>query len=118
MTHISHQLANPYPRRSMEWLYEEIMRHIEPDLTLQRFHKLDKLYATETKKERGERLHWYESAFALYDRIFADVAAMYAKEGRAQKHAVRKKTGAQEHTERSTELQDIERIIDSHLSDA
>lgn len=102
----------------MEWLYQEIMRHIEPDLTLQRFPQLDKIYAGESKTNRTKRMKWYDSAFALYDRIFADVSAMYNAEAHSQRHAKHKKAAARETREEGEELEKIETIIDSHLSDA
>lgn len=50
-----------------EWAYDELMRHIEPDLLTNALPLLDAYYAGETTIERHARFSSYQRAFAAFD---------------------------------------------------
>jgi hypothetical protein len=108
--------ANTYPVDTPEWLYQEIMRHIEPDLMLDRLPKLNSVYAGESKREHAERMQSYEKAFAHFDQIYAKVAAMIARETRKLKERAKGEAHRREGEERGAELRNIEDIINDSLS--
>lgn len=65
------------------WLYDEIMRWIEPDLLLNVIPHHDELYGQETAEQREQRMKWYERAFVQFDRIcdgFTDQFYAFAQE--------------------------------------
>ena len=56
-----------------EWLYNEIMHHIEPDLTTDKIALLNKKYAKETPEDREARMASYIFSFALFDEALNKV---------------------------------------------
>ncbi len=98
-----------------EWVYNEIMRHIEPDLMLEQLPLLDQRYAAETPIDRLKRMKAYDEAFILYDKIFADVSKLYADEARERRFTVRHQEEKRETTEHAGEVQTIEDIINRHM---
>lgn len=109
---------NPCKKDSPQWLYCEIMRHIEPDLLPERLALHERMYKWETDDDRFERMRHYDEALALYDRIYADVAAMMTREAHAQKHVARMKVGKQEAQEKAEELRRLEEMIRSRFPSA
>lgn len=93
------------------------MRNIEPDLLPDRVPDLPRIYAWESPLQQAQRMAWYRQAIELYDRIYADVAAMFAGEARRVRQGTRRSAGTREGEQRGEELEGIERIIDRHLSD-
>ncbi len=107
---------NTFPPDAPEWLYQEIMRHIEPDLLLERLPRLDAQYAGETLDQRVERMQYYERAFALFDQISADISAMIARDARRLKDEARGEIRRREGQEHGQELKRIEDIIASRIA--
>lgn len=50
-----------------QWLYDEIMRSIEPELVTDMLPTLDTIYAAETSEEHDVRMERYRLAYAAYD---------------------------------------------------
>ncbi len=107
---------NTFPVDAPQWLYQEIMRHIEPDLMLGRVEDLDRVYAGETEKEKEERMRCYEEAFALFDRVYADVSTVVGSQARALNRRARGQALAAEGRERGQELDRIESLLNTHSS--
>lgn len=61
--------ANPSLPGTAQWIYDEIMRFIEPDLLTTRIGFLDEIYANETEDEGKKRMMAYEKAFAIFDKV-------------------------------------------------
>lgn len=62
---------NPSSPGTSDWLYNEIMRQIEPDLLSTAVGGLAAKYAGETAEQRQHRHDKYEQAYRTFDRIFA-----------------------------------------------
>jgi hypothetical protein len=60
---------NIYQPGTPEWLYDEIMRFIEPDLMIESVPLLDATYADETPEQKQERQAAYAIAFQNFDRM-------------------------------------------------
>lgn len=60
---------NIYDPGTPEWLYDEIMRHIEPDLMIEQVPLLDTKYAGESPEQRQDREAAYAQAFQHFDTM-------------------------------------------------
>lgn len=58
---------NPSAPGTPAWTYDEIMRHIEPDLLTSALPSIDAYYAGESAIERHARFSSYQRAFAAFD---------------------------------------------------
>jgi hypothetical protein len=99
--------SNPSQPGTAQWIYDEIMRHIEPDLLTTRVIHLDEIYKNETKEEGLKRMACYEKAFQIFDAA----AAGFEKDFHAGLLAMRK--GAREKAmqeEKQTEDQNVQNI--------
>ncbi len=67
-THIDPQASSThgmaYP--SAQWLYDEIMQHIEPELMTDQIGKLEERYKDESPEEREDRLQRYTVSFIIF----------------------------------------------------
>ncbi len=111
-----HVPQNPWPRTAACWLYDEIMRHVNPDLMLGRIPLLEKKYRDEAEEEHAARLREYERAFALYDRIYRDVADLCADEAHRIKERSHAQAMGREAVEKGSDMQNVEAKIDSFFS--
>ncbi|MFH0851160.1 MAG: hypothetical protein V1876_00220 [Candidatus Peregrinibacteria bacterium] len=99
-----------YP--SGQWLYDEIMQWIEPDLCSGSIAQLDDLYPGETAEDRAARYERYTIAFMAFEdallnyqeRVQDDVI-LWSMEMEAYVHAVNA-------NEESAKMQEIEKAID------
>ena len=103
--------ANPSQEGTPEWFYNEIMRHIEPDLLTTAIAAHGEKYAKQSPEEVLERLKAYDRAFAVFDKASADVAQEYRSEVdkiRADAKESVKKEETKERKAASQELKSIE----------
>ena len=107
----THIPANVFPLHSAEWLYDEIMRHIEPDLMLRSVHGLQGKYLGESDAARAERMARYERAFAVFDGIYGTIAQMMMDDAHALKRQMRDIAVRKEHAEASQDLNAVERLF-------
>ncbi len=64
---------NPSVPGSSDWVYNEIMRFIEPDLISTSIPTLARKYPSESASQRQGRYDKYKKAYALFDRFFSAV---------------------------------------------
>ena len=99
---------NPSKPGTPEWLYDEIMRNIEPDLLTTALSTHDERYNDETKEQRAARLHAYDQAFMIFDNVTGD----FEKEFHEKMETVRKKAKKKAMKEDKKKLKSIEEEID------
>ena len=68
---------NPSAPQTVEWMYNEIMRHIEPDLLTNVLPQLSEYYAGESAIERHARFSSYQRAFRAFDAACAAIDARH-----------------------------------------
>lgn len=100
---------NPSQQGTPEWLYDEIMRHIEPDLLTTVIPTHIEKYKNETAEERKERMTAYDKAFAIFDTV----AAEFEGDFHIEYQKVRKDAQEKVATEEKKEVQKIGDEIDS-----
>ena len=104
--------GNPSQRGSAQWVYDEIMRNIEPDLITTRIVHLDEMYANETEEEGKKRMQSYEKAFEIFDAV----AAQFEKDFHSGVLKLRKDAHAKaiqdERKERDQNAKNIESTFD------
>lgn len=76
---------NPSAPGSSDWVYNEIMRFIEPDLISTSIPTLARKYANETESQRRWRHDKYRRAYALFDRFFS---AMQKNAGKIDQQSI------------------------------
>jgi len=59
---------NPKAWLTNDWLYQEIMRHIEPDLLLSN-DELKELYSDDDEEALQERFERYQKAYHRYEEV-------------------------------------------------
>ncbi len=64
--------ANPSTPGTSQWIYNEIMRNIEPDLMTTNLPTHTKKYKDETQEQRLARMKLYDEAFAVFDAVAAE----------------------------------------------
>lgn len=104
---------NPQKPHSAEWIYDEIMRHIEPELMLDSIPTLEQRYQEESDEDRTARLGQYQKAFAIYDEAYPQVMGLLDEGARAIRKNAKAVAMQQEQEEKDAEVAAIERIIDS-----
>ncbi len=112
-----HIPKNPWPRTAAYWLYDEIMRHINPDLMIERIPLLEKKYASENAMEHEARMGEYQRAFDLYDRIYKDVTNVCADEAHKLKEESRKKAMGKEAAEQGSDIEHVEQKLTSYFGE-
>ena len=104
---------NPAAPNTPEWLYNEIMRHIEPDLMLEHIPQLDEWYKDETPEKKEERLASYDKAFELFAKASSELGQMTVEEAEKVKKKVHAKAVKQETEEHREEIDSAEAALDS-----
>jgi hypothetical protein len=113
-TQTSHHAApgNPSLPGTAQWLYDEIMRNIEPDLITTRIIHLDEIYADETESEGKSRMQAYEKAFEIFDAAAMNFEKKFHAElGTFRKNA-HKTAMEQERQEKAKNLKNLESTFD------
>lgn len=96
-----------------QWLYNEVMRNIEPDLLTDHLPYLDQWYGGETLLQRMQRIASYERAFEIFEEVYPGIEEMYRKEVRGVKNAAHKQAMQLESTERTGEISGAESALSS-----
>ncbi len=100
--------VNPSKERTSEWLYNEIMRFVQPELMTDHLPLLDLKYSGENTFERAARLLSYEEAFEVFDAIAKSATQPLMEEGRKVMLRHREKVLQEEQTENAATLQALE----------
>ena len=93
-------------------MYDEVMRHIEPDLMLTATAGLDEKYKGETPEFHQARMDDYEKAFAAFDLLSADIEQMFLREVKKLKQQAEKVSHAREVAESEKAVEEISARID------
>lgn len=99
------------------WLYDEIMRHIEPDLCSHQIPFLTEKYKNETPKEKLFRMRAYEMAFSLFDACLKEVKDGIADDVAEWKQKLRRRAVKKEQLEQKADMENIENIINNPVSE-
>ena len=105
------QQSPSQPNLTPQWLYEQIMRQIEPDLLPESLSGLQEKYVGETEEEHTVRMQRYEEAFAVFDRSLASLDAHLVTEAREYRVSRQQQSRMHEESESQEELRHIERRI-------
>jgi len=102
--------AEGYP--SAQWLYDELMQHIEPDLLTDQIAHADEKYAGESDEDRAARYERYTIAFMAFEDALVgfeerlrDDVTMWRMEMEAYVRAVNA-------NEEQAKMQSIEQALD------
>ena len=76
----------PLKHRPPEWLYDQIMREIEPDLVTDVLTTLTQKYKKETAAQAKLREERYAKAFKIFDVVLADVLVMFEADAKEKKN--------------------------------
>ncbi len=71
------------PLLTPQWLYDELMSRIEPDLVSNQLPLLDQKYAGETEEEHAARMEQYAAAYVVFDACLAELAREMNEDQRA-----------------------------------
>ncbi len=100
--------TNPWPQTAAHWMYDEIMRHVEPDLMLEHIPLLPKKYQEETDAMKEARLQHYDECFAIFDSIYKQVGDMCTQEVHRLKAEAHNTAITQESNERKMAMKLLE----------
>ncbi len=103
---------NPSTPGTSEWFYDEIMRHIEPDLVTNVIPTHAEKYKDETQEERVERMKAYDAAFTIFDKVAAEYEKEFMNDVQTLKKQSRSKAVKQETKEKNKELRNVEEQLD------
>jgi hypothetical protein len=104
---------NVWPLHSSEWVYDEIMRHIEPELMLAVLPTLQDLYKDESTEDFDARMARYDKAFEAFDAAYAKVIELLAEETRGLRNAAHESAMGKEREEAASDLAKTEHLLDS-----
>lgn len=96
---------------TVQWLYDEIMRSIEPDLCTHQIPLLQEKYSHETPREKIFRMRAYELAFALFDACLEEIKDDIAIDIASWKQQLRLKALQQEQSEQEEDIASIEQLF-------
>ncbi len=99
---------NPSQPGTSQWLYDEIMRHIEPDLVTTMLPRHIDMYAKESQKERVARMKAYDEAFAVFDKVAAEFEQEFHHDVQRLKTDAREKAMTEEKKKEKNVLEKIE----------
>ena len=103
---------NPSKPGTSEWFYDEIMRHIEPDLLTNVIPMHAEKYKQETQEQRVARMKAYDAAFTIFDKVAAEYEKEFMDGVQALKKKSRAKAVKEEKSEKRKELKHIEDELD------
>ncbi len=110
-SHIAQIPKNPSPERTPEWLYNEIMRYIHPDLMTDRLPYLSLKYSGESECEKAARLSGYDEAFRVFDEVTRDVTKPIVEAGREAVRRLRSSRAKEEHAQAAADLRSAEDFL-------
>ncbi len=99
---------NPSPERTPEWLYNEIMRHVLPDLMTDHLPLLELKYAGESEMEKASRRSAYEEAFRVFDAVAKDITLPIVEAGRGVLRTLRAAHARDESAQAAEDLRSAE----------
>ena len=98
-------------RLDAAWLYDAIMREIEPELLPGALAGLEGKYAGETREEQELRMQRYQAAFDAFDAALQSLDEHLVSEARELRAAQQRRSRESEWEESQEELGQIERRI-------
>lgn len=104
---------NKQQAETPQWLYDEIMRWIEPDLMLNVIPNHQKIYANETQEQRNERMAYYDQAFAQFDAIYSQFSTVFFEQAKELAHVAQAQAHSQEAQAQRDEVQAAEAALNS-----
>ena len=103
---------NPSAPGTPEWFYNEIMRHVEPDLLTTAIPQHAEYYGSETKEQRIKRMDSYDKAFAIYDKVAAQAEDKFTADLHALRDKAHQDTLRKERREQERGVEDVESKLD------
>lgn len=103
---------NPSQPGTSEWFYDEIMRHIEPDLLSTVIPHHAEIYEKETEEEKKARMKAYDEAFFIYDQVADEFAAAFAEDMRGLRKEAREQAVREDTAKSGETIKGIESQID------
>ena len=100
--------VNPSSPGTSEWFYDEIMRHIEPDLMTNVLPTHAEKYKNETQEQRVERMQSYDKAFTIFDKVADEYEKEFHQDVVDLKKKSRSKAMKEEVREKKKALKKIE----------
>lgn len=91
-----------------EWHYDEVMRWIEPDLMSHMLKTHAERYKNETREQTIARMEQYDRAFAIFDKVVAELAEEDRAFARKIAHIAQKQAHTAEEKERAEDIQKAE----------
>ena len=103
---------NPSTPGTSEWFYDEIMRHVEPDLMTNAIPTHAEKYKNETQEQRVERMQAYDKAFTVFDHVADAYEKDFHEDVEKLKKQSRSKAMKEEKLEKKKALKKIEEQMD------
>jgi hypothetical protein len=97
---------------SPEWVFDALMEHINPDLTIANRSKLQDRYPGESDEDRKARFEQYELAFLVLNECLADLECESALDAMLLKAQMSAIASHDEHQKEEQQLTEIEGEID------
>jgi hypothetical protein len=107
--------SNPQKPHTAEWLYDEVMRFIEPDLMLGTIPTLLEKYKHETELQNRQRMEAYEISFDLFEEAYLRINMEFMQGAQTIKQKQREKLHSTERSEQKRSLAEIESQFDDTL---
>src|SRR3989344_2093093 len=95
-----------------QWLYDFLMKGIEPDLVTENLETIDAKYPHESAIDHDARMERYDRAFDEFDRVIDLIADQLVKEAVDQRHEVQSTLKEKEKTEREHDVTEAEHLFD------
>ena len=104
--------SNPSPESTPEWVYNELMRFIEPDLMTTVVPHHAEMYQGESREQTINRMKHYDDAFAAFDVAAKNVEADAFAQVRALKNQAQTEVHSTEQHEHAQEASAVEQLLD------
>lgn len=113
----SKQTLNPTEHTGL-WLYDLIMKDLEPDLCSTNIDRLEEIYpeGSESLLDERARMERYEKAFASFETQIASMKDIRLADAKELKKEMQQKIAKKEKTERTEEVSDVESKLE-HFDD-
>lgn len=99
------------PAPQLEWLYDAIMRLVEPELLSANIPLLDEQYQDETAEQHEARMKRYEDAFRRFNEILTNFGDFLYQQSRTVVTQAKHDRAAEEAQEKQRGVANIETIF-------